>query len=85
MYAPIPALGALPWAPERGHVSTGYELPNSLPSVSLQQLQAFGSNFQRSSSWHSKQISLQRLALITPPQTPSFITQTTAKYNRTHA
>ena len=22
MYAPIPALGALPWAPERGHVST---------------------------------------------------------------
>jgi len=22
MYAPIPALGALPWAPEQGHVST---------------------------------------------------------------
>jgi len=40
MYALIPALGALPWAPERGHVSTGYELPNSLPSASLQQLQA---------------------------------------------
>jgi len=40
MYAPIPDLGALPWAPERGHVSTGYELLNSLPSASLQQLQA---------------------------------------------
>jgi len=40
MYAPIPALGALPWAPQRGHVSTGYELPNSLPSASLQHLQA---------------------------------------------
>jgi len=40
MYATIPALGALPWAPERRHVSTGYELPNSLPSASLQQLQA---------------------------------------------
>jgi len=40
MYALIPALGALPWAPERGHVSTGYELPNSLPSALLQQLQA---------------------------------------------
>ena len=39
-YAPIPALGVLPWAPERGYVSTGYELLNSLPSASLQQLQA---------------------------------------------
>jgi len=40
MHAPIPTLGVLPWAPDRGHVSTGYELPNSLPSTSLQQLQA---------------------------------------------
>jgi len=45
MYALIPAFGALPWAPERGHVSTGYELPNSLPSLSLQQLQALVIDF----------------------------------------
>ena len=42
------ALGTLPWAPELGSVSTGYELPDSggytlpdsLPSALLQQLRA---------------------------------------------
>ena len=39
MKALIPGLGALPWSPEQGSVSTGYELQDSLPSAWLQQPQ----------------------------------------------
>jgi len=43
----VSALGVLSWAPQRGHVSTGYELLIYLPSALLQQLQALVIDFSR--------------------------------------